>query len=131
MRVVDPGHHYVLRELDHPDPTAERHLIFVKREGEGYPGNIGHHSGTNMQEVLRAVFDRLGYLDNQIEDSRNRKCKYLIAEAIWLLECRAADRHSRPRPTTIEAVANETCAKCGHVGCVGSCRERPTTEEEK
>ena len=45
-----------------------------------------------------------------------------IAQAIWLLECRAADRHKRPRPTVIQALANETCNLCGHVGCEGNCK---------
>jgi hypothetical protein len=118
MRVVDPGHVYELQALDMLDEdSCLPPLVFVKREGEKYPGNIGHHGGTNCQEVLRAVFDRLGYLDRQIEDSRNQKCRYLIAEAIELLEARAADRHGRPRPTRIEAVAGKTCRKCGHVGC--------------
>lgn len=121
MRIVDPGHHYVLLELDYEGPElAERHLIFVKREGEGYPGNTGHHSGTNMQEVLRAVFNRLDYLDNQIPDERNMRAKHKIAEAIWLLECRAADRHGRVHPTVINSVSNETCKLCGHVGCGGN-----------
>jgi hypothetical protein len=120
MRVIDQGHTYALQELD---GEGERILVFVKREGEKYPGNIGHHSGTNCQEVLRAVFDRLGYLDHQIEDSRNQKCRYLIAEVIELLEARAADRHGRPRPSRIEAVAGKTCPKCGHVGC-GTPEER-------
>jgi hypothetical protein len=125
MIVKDPGHHYVLQELDHLDPTAERHLVFVKREGEGFPGNVGHHPGTNMQEVLRAVVNRLTYLDNQIEDSRNMKAKHLICEAIWLLECRAADRHHREHPTVIEAVTGQTCLKCGHVGCKEMAEQQP------
>jgi hypothetical protein len=114
MRIIDAGHTYGLQELD---GEGERILIFVKREGEKYPGNVGHYSGTNMQEVLRAVFDRLGYLDKQIEDTRNQKCRYLIAEAIELLEARAADRHGRTRPTRIESVVGKLCPKCGHVGC--------------
>jgi hypothetical protein len=126
MKVIDPGHHYALQELD-GDGEGERHLIFVKREGEGYPRNVGHHSGTNCQEVLRAVFDRLGYLDGQIEDLRNSQARHHIAQAIWLLECRAADRHGRPRPTCIAALANETCQKCGHVDCTGACRSEVKT----
>ena len=120
MRVIDSGHVYELQELDAEQPCS-RVLVFVKREGEKYPGNVGHHSGTNCQEVLRAIFDRLGYLDNQIEDPRNIRCRHLLAEAIYLLECRAADRHNRPRPdTVIEALTGKTCPKCGHVGCTGS-----------
>lgn len=124
MRVIDPGHCYGLLELDAEQGSElilERILVFVKREGEGYPGNVGHHSGTTLQEVLRACFDRLAYLDGQIPDERNSQCQHHIAQAIHLLECRAADRHGRQHPTVIEAVAGKLCPKCGHVQCSGIC----------
>ena len=62
MKVIDPGHKY---ELAHLDGNGHEVLTFVKREGDGYPGNIDHHAGTNLQEVFRAALDRVKYLDNQ------------------------------------------------------------------
>lgn len=56
MKVIDPGHVYDLRSLDGEQLNR---LVFVKREGPSYPGNVGHYPGTTMQEVLRALIDRL------------------------------------------------------------------------
>lgn len=40
--------------------------MFVKREGEHFPGNVGHYPGTTMQEVLRVLIDRAKYVNSQI-----------------------------------------------------------------
>jgi hypothetical protein len=59
MKVLEAGHKYELLSLDGGEPQI---LTFVKREGEGYPGNVGHHPGTTLQEVLRAEIDRGMYV---------------------------------------------------------------------
>ncbi len=115
MRVIDPGHVYDLQVLDSEVPTLER-LVFVKREGDKFPGNVGHHSGTNCQEVLRAIHDRLNYVNNQIPDPRNVEAVGLLERVIYLLEERAAERHGRIPPTVWESVHGATCDHCGHVG---------------
>lgn len=124
MIVIDPGHVYKLNSLDGPMSSGGKLdiLQFVKREGKGYPGNIGHYPGTTTQEVLRVLIDRIKYVDNQIPDSRNRNVLINLREAIYHLELRAAARHGREliridRP--IEEMP--VCSKCGHIGCDGSC----------
>ena len=133
MKVIDPGHVYELDWLDleypiqpYEDDHKQSHLTFVKREGPGYPGNVGHHPGTNMQEVLRAVIDRLRYLHRQIPHEANEVAIMDLQGAIYALESRAAERHGRLErfratfsPENIEL--QPTCLKCGHVGCDGSC----------
>jgi hypothetical protein len=117
MEVVDPGHEYLLDILDGTLADNKESLIFVKREGPGFPGNIGHHPGTNMQEVLRVLIDRLRYVNNQIHDNRNIITIKHLQEAIYQLECRAAARHHRVinfEQDGIELLP--TCPKCGHVG---------------
>ena len=129
MRVVDPGHRYVLRQLDSalPDNLGPADLTgelrFVKREGEGYPGNVGHYCGTTTQEVLRALIDRAKYVDNQIPDARNRQVIYYLRAAIFELEMRAAERHGRVLPLfDMEDIENlPTCERCNHIGCQGGC----------
>lgn len=126
MRVIDPGHQYFLSQLDQPETTyAEQILTFVKREGEGYPGNGSSYPGTTTQEVLRALIDRIKYVDKQIHDERNDQILYHLRGAIFELEMRAAERHGRVLPTfnfyTIEMVP--VCEKCGHIGCEGGCHE--------
>lgn len=126
MKVLDPGHTYELGVLDagpYPkigDFTIDR-LTFVKREGPLYPGNRGAHPGTTMQEVLRAVVDRLLYVQAQLPHRDNVAALDDIKEAIWHLECRAAERHGRTKPNFEEATYGPTCPKCLHVGCKGGC----------
>lgn len=124
MRVIVAGHQYA---LEHLDGTMEELLTFVKREGEGYPGNVGSHPGTNLQEVLRALIDRLKYLDRQIPCHYNHLTISHLQDAFRLLERRAAERHGRNcAPFDYGATANieklPTCTKCGHVLCAGTCR---------
>ncbi len=115
MRVLDPGHVF---ELAHLDGDGIQQLRFVKREGIGYPGNVGHHEGTNLQEVIRALIARLGYVDSQLYDDSNLECIEHLRECIRLLETRAAIRHGRSVP--IFGKYPEilgTCSDCGHIGC--------------
>jgi hypothetical protein len=102
-------------------------FIFVKREGSGYPGNVGHHPGTTLQEVLRACIDRVRYLDAQISDPTNAMALNSLREAIYFLERRAARRHNRENEflryigNKIELEELPTCPKCLHIGCAGGC----------
>lgn len=123
MKIIDPGHTYDLRCLDVMEPSLPVILRFVKREGPGYPGNIGSHDGTTTQEVLRALIDRTKYVDNQIPDDRNDLVLFHLRCAIYQLETRAAERHDRVLPLfDIRDIENQpTCDKCGHIGCDGGC----------
>lgn len=129
MKVIDPGHLYKLDFLDLnslSDLDKEfykdnnRYLQFVKREGEKYPGNIGHYPGTTTQEVLRACVDRLDYVYNQKPAYETRTAQLLLKEAIYFLEKRAARLHNREVTfSQLEAVEGKNkCLKCGHVGCI-------------
>lgn len=119
MKVIDPGHHYHLTCLD---GNAYQILTFVKREGPGYPGNIGHHAGTTTQEVIRALLERSRYVDNQIPDEANDRVEADLRDALWTLEERAARRHGRPFPFEMPSIDKQpTCPKCNHIGCEGEC----------
>lgn len=115
MKVIEAGHTYGLQSLDGGDWEV---LRFVKREGEGYPGNVGAHPGTIIQDVLRACIDRLDYVDNQIPCKNNRYAKFALQQAIWELEDRAAQRHGRILDSNIVDIEKLIpCSSCGHVGC--------------
>src|ERR1700757_5337799 len=90
MENLDPGHVYQLNDID---GSGHQFLTFVKREGAGYPGNVGHYPGTIIQDVLRCCIDRLKYVDNQISDIRNDLAIKHLRTAIYNLESRAAERH--------------------------------------
>jgi hypothetical protein len=118
MREIDPGHKYALRQLD---SQKEQVLTFVKREGEKYPGNIGHYPGTNLQEVLRAMIARLYYLDNQQPAKENHLVIYYLRNSIRALELRAARQHGRETPVEVfepDVEVRPYCPKCGHIGCL-------------
>lgn len=131
MKVIDPGHVYDLDWFDGDPPIKTRsgyqvwnELVFMKREGDKYPGNVGHHPGTNIQEVLRALIDRVKYLDKQIPHDENTKIIMNLRSALWSLECRAAERHGRKKPRYIDIELEPTCTICGHVGCEGTCHSK-------
>lgn len=129
MRIIDPGHKYALMQLD---GEAEELLTYVKREGFSYPGNVGKHAGTNMQEVIRSVIDRVQYLDRQDPCRENMIVLAAQRTSLRALEIRAARRHSRDEPPELtESIFHIArpiehllfCGHCGHVGCYGeSCR---------
>lgn len=119
MRVIDPGHKYALRHLDGP---GEEIVTYVKREGKNYPGNVGSHPGTTLQDEWRAQIHRLWYLDNQKHCHENWACISNLRENIIQLELRAAVRHGRPDPIfTRQVELMPFCHDCGHIGCEGTC----------
>lgn len=120
MTCIDPGHRYLLATLDGDGSPIP--LDFVKREGEKYPGNIGSHPGTTLQEVWRASIDRLKYLDEQEPHMANQLAISLLELTISTLEDRAADRHGRPHGTVHDYCYGQQCPHCLHAGCAGQCR---------
>jgi hypothetical protein len=121
--VLDPGHRYKLLIIDQERSRSFDHeeiLTFVKREGDGYPGNTGHHAGTTLQSVLRACLNRVHYLQGQYPCWQNRLIIHLLRWSFWLLEHRAYHRHGnnwfiwRPKRIAEEA---RLCPTCGHTVC--------------
>lgn len=127
MKEIDAGHVFQLRKLDVPEPKEDgvccpvSFLTFVKREGEKYPGNVGHHPGTTTQEVIRALIARTKYVDKQNPAIENQTVLAGLEAAILALEVRAARLHNRPADFSLaEVVSGDTaCLKCGHIGCKG------------
>lgn len=118
MHAIDPGHLYSLDVFDGED--GQRALLqFVKREGPGYPFNVGHGPGTNCQEVLRALIDRTEYLQRQIPSAENIVILNSLRSALLGFEIRAARRHGRELEVGESIEAMQTCDQCGHIGCAG------------
>lgn len=115
MRTLDPGHRYALANLD---GDGEGMLTFVKREGTLYPGNVGSHAGTTMQEVLRALIDRCRYVDRQRPCAENALVVADLRSALRTLELRAARIHGIAVDLPLDGIELlGTCATCGHVVC--------------
>lgn len=115
MKVLDSGHRYELNLLD---AEGKSELVFVKREGEGYPFNIGHYGGTTCQEVLRALIDRVKYLDAQISCPENQIILHGLRSALLGFETRASRRHNLNLVITNEEIELlPVCEVCGHIKC--------------
>lgn len=119
MKVLDPGHCYELAAID--APRRYRSILqFVKREGDKYPGNVGHGPGVQSQEVIRVLIDRAIYVHAQVPNWQTRGVLLLLKGAIFLLEHRAAKRNKIPFPWLSGwkfGIAGEVCVQCGHVVC--------------
>lgn len=116
MKEVDPGHAYLPQTLDGEQCPM---IVFVKREGPRYPGNSGHHSGTNLQETWRIGISRLNYLQQQEPCKENITIIRMLRDCIRLLEYRAAKRHNLEPPEELSMECIElavACEFCGHIG---------------
>lgn len=129
IKVIDPGHDYELIGLDGAEPQR---LVFVKREGKNYPGNVGSHPGLLTQDVLRACLDRCIYMNNQGNCAETDIIISALRTAIMAFEIRAA----RCRGT--EIILNQlsdidkalTCPKCGHIQCDQERHNKPHWSEK-
>ncbi len=119
MRTLDPGHVYDLDALDGGEPQR---LTFVKREGDGYPGNVGAHGGVIIQEVLRALIARCLYVNQQIPCEETSSALMCLRLALRDLEKRAARRHMRVLSVPAIGIEDQPVHDaCGHIGCTGRC----------
>lgn len=117
MDVLDPGHDYLLSSFDGGEPVR---LTFVKRNDppEKYPGNDNAYPGTQIQEVAKALIERVQYVDNQIPHVVNKSTIHLLREIITLLEHRHAERHAYKLPNLRLDIENMSfCQTCGHIMC--------------
>lgn len=118
MRVVDPGHHYELDVFDHDGTGYRSFLRFMKRVGAGYPHNTEPtYPGTNCQEVIRALIERVKYLHMQIPHPQNGVILDGLRAALTAFEVRAAERHGRELLLTRTIEHETSCKRCGHIDC--------------
>jgi hypothetical protein len=105
MRVINPGHHYMMQGVD---GGGEQPITFVRRRdslGE-LLAQSERSGGVLCQEVLRVLIDRVLYLyteDPCDEDTEIIRC---LRRALVLFETRAARRRieklSMPERATVE-----------------------------
>lgn len=84
MKVLVPGHLY---ELTHIDGAKTSKLGFVSR-----PPHF-ECEGVNNQEVLRALIDRVFFLDSEKPWGRNAEIIACLRKALLLHELRALELH--------------------------------------
>ena len=124
MKVLDPGHKFFVDVYDNqaaaPNDQSEL-IIFMKRTGPLYPGNVNAYPGTNCQELLRVLISRLIYLDGQDSCVQNHINLLFARQMLWNFEDRAAKRHGIVEfNIPIEGIEDRpTCMVCGHIVCGG------------
>lgn len=118
MHVVDPGHCYL---FDGYDGALHQEVRFMKRIGDNYPGNIKAYGGTNCQELLRVLIDRVKYLDQQKPCEEDKLILYHLRNALYLFELRAFMRNREgktwPQGSSDTIEDRSTCSHCGHISC--------------
>jgi hypothetical protein len=121
MKVIVPGHVYHLDIYDIPKQAMAPvvWLGFMRRIGPGYPGNVDASSGTNCQEVLRVLIDRVKYLDNQQHSVYNLAILDKLRSALLMFELRAKEmkRQKLPRLDVDKIETYPACEVCGHIFC--------------
>jgi hypothetical protein len=125
MRELDPGHSYLLDRYDVDSTNVFDRLVFFKRVGKGYPGNKPPaNSGTNCQEVLRALIKRVVYLNGQGSCPQNIRIIECLRTSLYLFEYRAAQRKDKlveffrmpnVRSDLVGIEDIPTCETCGHI----------------
>jgi len=83
MKIIEPGHVYELASLDGGVPQQ---IVFVNRE------RGSEHSGTQTQELLRALIDRTQHCDACLRWEGNDKIIHHLRMALVLHEARALER---------------------------------------
>ena len=86
MECLDAGHTYLLDDNKKPSKTTI--ITFFKDEkinGDGY-------DGTTNQEVLRALIDRVEFLDNQVQSPYTDRILNHLRMALILHEARHLER---------------------------------------
>lgn len=119
MKVIDRGHIYELASLDGGAPQT---LVFVKRfdpkDPSRFPGNFNAHPGTTLQNVIRALLERMRYLQGQIWCVENFIGIPLLRIVLWLLEFRAGRRHGKFYVHRLKfSEVAPMCQNCGHTDC--------------
>ncbi len=92
MNILDPGHCYKLDLFD--DSTEGIQLQFIKKEE--VDGELKTTvNGTTNEEVIKALVDRLRFLQKRLASRENAIVITKLEEALMWLEKRTADRKER------------------------------------
>lgn len=88
MKVIETGHVYDLKRLE---SKGYERLTFIKRSSGAIQYN-DEHSGTNTQEVIRALIERTGYLHSVLPCDETADAIYYLRMALYCYEVRAYRR---------------------------------------
>jgi hypothetical protein len=121
MKVLDLGHAYSVDGYPHDHRLGEltfatQLVEFVKKVGDNFPGNRPpEHSGTNCQEILRVLIDRVKYLNQQKPSEENLDILLFLRLSLYKFEKRAARLKGVSFSNTSHIEELEPCKICGHI----------------
>jgi len=107
MRVIEEGHRYALMAFNGDGES----VLQFQQKARFNPGKPDV-AGTNNQEVLRALIDRVRFLDGQCPHRVNSEIVYHLRMALVLHEARALERKAGKGELSPESVAFDD--KDGH-----------------
>lgn len=111
VKIVTPGHVYVLDLLDGNSSLESKTLTFVRRSFPCLPRE-DVHPGTTNQDVLRCLIDRVQVLDSERHWDGNSEILYHLRMALVLHEARTLVRKVESGRIVPEQIA--TCPADGH-----------------
>ena len=85
MKVVEDGHVY---HLKHVNGDGHEVVSFIKRSGGAVTHDV-EHPGTNVQEAIRMLIDRIEYLHAIIPAVENLDCIHHLRMSLLCFEGRA------------------------------------------
>lgn len=97
MKVLTPGHNYLLANFENEQNPAQT-LQFIQKEPKegGDPGEMQTVSdGTTNEEVLEMLIDRMKWLQAKFPCKENACCITHLEEGLMWLEKRTKDRIKR------------------------------------
>jgi hypothetical protein len=96
MKIITPGHRYVLANHEAPN-SPEQTLQFIEKRPvtEGASELVTVNDGTTNEEVLRVLIDRLSSMNAKFPCRENAIATTHIETALLWLEKRTADRKAR------------------------------------
>lgn len=111
MKVLTAGHQYLLSNIKSNDGGKDVNTLKFYNEKGASKDEI---TGTSNQEVLRALIDRVKYLDNELPHSFNKEIIYHLRKALALHEA----RHLTRMVDKDVAVENFPVGDDGHFICL-------------
>lgn len=97
MKVIDPGHHYILEDFDNPNEGEGQELKFIKKapRSEGSTEMVTVQEGTTNEEVLAVLIDRMYNLQNKFPCKENAIVITKLEESLMWLNKRTSGRQKR------------------------------------
>ncbi len=91
MKIIDEGYKYELDSLE----GGESQLLWFKKTNEVDGKLITQHDGTSNEEIIKALINRLHYLNEWMYDSFNSEALIHLENALDALHARQSDRKAR------------------------------------